>query len=487
MTDNRLTCGFQDQLRVEGVNFKGFGIIPKYVMLDPDLTIEAKTIYAYFCSYAGNGNTTFPSRDKILVDLPMSKDAYYKHFRQLTDQGYITVQQDKGERASFANNVYTLVSNPKKFEDKPEDTKHAMAYSRIRFSGLKAAGFGMIPKAVMLDPRLTVKAKGIYAYFCSFTGSGNNAFPKKEKILYHLNITHNTYQKFYKLLTDLNYITAVQRHIDGRLSVNDYYLIDNPDEAKAAPKAVISLYSQDTRIQDTVAMSEKNQDTKIQDTERTDLKPQDTKIQDTAKQDTEKQDTKKQDTEKQDANITKAIINNPAINNGEYNHSLYQQPAQPEQSERESEEQIESEVIDELLKEKSLPYWYKKDERRLTAAIRFMTEWDTLKNGYKDELEQRVYILFVEALIEMCQADRMTLKGAYVSYAKVIDKLNQIAKFSNTYIDISEFSEVAMNNFKNAAVEKEIKNPMQYMKSCIWDAMQTGLVGMYADLRRMGY
>lgn len=67
---------FGDQLKVEGINFKGFGILPKYVMLDPDLSIEAKTIYAYFCSFAGNGSATFPGRDKILSDLPMSKDAY---------------------------------------------------------------------------------------------------------------------------------------------------------------------------------------------------------------------------------------------------------------------------------------------------------------------------------------------------------------------------------------------------------------------------
>lgn len=487
MADNRLEFSFEDKLRVEGVNFKGFGIIPKYVMLDPDLTIEAKTIYAYFCSYAGNGNTTFPSRDKILVDLPMSKDAYYKHFRQLTDQGYITVQQEKGERSSFSNNVYTLVSNPKKFQDKPEDTKHALAYSRIKFSGLKAAGFGMIPKAVMLDPRLTVKAKGIYAYFCSFTGSGNNAFPKKDKILFHLGITHNTYQKYYKLLTDLNYITAVQRHIDGRLSVNDYYLNDTPDEANATPKAVICLSTQHTKNQDTAQFIGIKQDTKIQDTASSDAQTQHTKLQDTAKQDTEIQDTRKQDTEKQDANITKSIINNLAINNPEYNHSLYQQPAQPELSERESEESIKIEVINEILNQKSLPYWYKKDDLRMTAAIHFMTEWETFKTGYRDDLEQRTYILFVEALIEMCQADRMNLKGAYVSYAKVIDKINQLAKFTDTYVDLSEFSDVAMTNFKQAAIEKDIRNPMQYMKSCIWDAMQTGSITMYADLRRLGY
>lgn len=453
---------FGDQLKVEGINFKGFGILPKYVMLDPDLSIEAKTIYAYFCSFAGNGSATFPGRDKILSDLPMSKDAYYKHFRQLTDQGYITVEQQGGNSgAIYGKNIYTLVSNPKKFSEKPEDTKHGLAYSRIRFSGLKAAGFGMIPKAVMIDPRLPVKAKGVYAYFCSFTGSGNNAFPKKEKILFHLGIAEKTYYKFYKLLTELNYITAVQRHIDGRLQVNDYYLNDTPNAANAKKKTVFSCSTQDSKKQDT------------------ELKIQDGKKQDTEKQDTQIQDSKKQDTNK----------NNSNKNNVLYNHSLNQQPAQPEQIEgaRDVKRDISYEVETELLKQKKLPYYFKSDPEKMIAAIHFMVEWDTFfPNGYKDGFEQRIYNLFVEALIEMCCADKpMALKGSITTYAKVIDKINQLAKFEDYYVDISEFADPARENYKRAALDQDIRNPMQYMKACIWDAMQTGSIGMYADIARI--
>lgn len=453
---------FGDQLKVEGINFKGFGILPKYVMLDPDLSIEAKTIYAYFCSFAGNGSATFPGRDKILSDLPMSKDAYYKHFRQLTDQGYITVEQQGGNSgAIYGKNIYTLVSNPKKFSEKPEDTKHGLAYSRIRFSGLKAAGFGMIPKAVMIDPRLPVKAKGVYAYFCSFTGSGNNAFPKKEKILFHLGIAEKTYYKFYKLLTELNYITAVQRHIDGRLQVNDYYLNDTPNAANAQKKTVFSCSTQDSKKQDT------------------ELKIQDGKKQDTEKQDTQIQDSKKQDTNK----------NNSNKNNVLYNHSLNQQPAQPEQIEgaRDVKRDISYEVETELLKQKKLPYYFKADPEKMIAAIHFMVEWDTFfPNGYKDGFEQRIYNLFVEALIEMCCADKpMALKGNITTYAKVIDKINQLAKFEDYYVDISEFADPARENYKRAALDQDIRNPMQYMKACIWDAMQTGSIGMYADIARI--
>lgn len=453
---------FGDQLKVEGINFKGFGILPKYVMLDPDLSIEAKTIYAYFCSFAGNGSATFPGRDKILSDLPMSKDAYYKHFRQLTDQGYITVEQQGGNSgAIYGKNIYTLVSNPKKFSEKPEDTKHGLAYSRIRFSGLKAAGFGMIPKAVMIDPRLPVKAKGVYAYFCSFTGSGNNAFPKKEKILFHLGIAEKTYYKFYKLLTELNYITAVQRHIDGRLQVNDYYLNDTPNAANAQKKTVFSCSTQDGKKQDT------------------ELEIQDGKKQDTEKQDTQIQDSKKQDTNK----------NNSNKNNVLYNHSLNQQPAQPEQIEgaRDVKRDISYEVETELLKQKKLPYYFKSDPEKMIAAIHFMVEWDTFfPSGYKDGFEQRIYNLFVEALIEMCCADKpMALKGSITTYAKVIDKINQLAKFEDYYVDISEFADPARENYKRAALDQDIRNPMQYMKACIWDAMQTGSIGMYADIARI--
>lgn len=458
---------FGDQLKVEGINFKGFGILPKYVMLDPDLSIEAKTIYAYFCSFAGNGSATFPGRDKILSDLPMSKDAYYKHFRQLTDQGYITVEQQGGNSgAIYGKNIYTLVSNPKKFSEKPEDTKHGLAYSRIRFSGLKAAGFGMIPKAVMIDPRLPVKAKGVYAYFCSFTGSGNNAFPKKEKILFHLGIAEKTYYKFYKLLTELNYITAVQRHIDGRLQVNDYYLNDTPNAANAQKKTVFSCSTQDGKKQDT------------------ELKIQDGKKQDSKKQDSKKQDTQIQDSKKQDTNK-----NNSNKNNVLYNHSLNQQPAQPEQIEgaRDVKRDISYEVETELLKQKKLPYYFKSDPEKMIAAIHFMVEWDTFfPNGYKDGFEQRIYNLFVEALIEMCCADKpMALKGSITTYAKVIDKINQLAKFEDYYVDISEFADPARENYKRAALDQDIRNPMQYMKACIWDAMQTGSIGMYADIARI--
>ena len=56
----------KDILKVEGILFKGFGHIPKFVMLDTDLTLVSKSIYAYFCSYAGSGDTAFPDRKSVV-------------------------------------------------------------------------------------------------------------------------------------------------------------------------------------------------------------------------------------------------------------------------------------------------------------------------------------------------------------------------------------------------------------------------------------
>jgi len=97
-----------DFLKVIGINSKGYGLYPKLVAQDRRLTPEAKAIYAYFCSYAGSGNTAFPTVSKIIYDLVMGKNRYYKHFNLLIKYGYISVEQVIGDKNKFGHNIYTL-------------------------------------------------------------------------------------------------------------------------------------------------------------------------------------------------------------------------------------------------------------------------------------------------------------------------------------------------------------------------------------------
>ena len=109
-----------DQLNLEGIYQKGYGIIPKLVMQDEYLTIEAKSIYALLCSYAGRGNTAFPSVETQCHYLKISEKRYLKHRKLLLDRGYITIEYTRdiieysdGKKAEVrGRNIYTIVNNP---------------------------------------------------------------------------------------------------------------------------------------------------------------------------------------------------------------------------------------------------------------------------------------------------------------------------------------------------------------------------------------
>lgn len=70
----------KDRLKVEGLNFQGFGIIPKAVMKSREISLGAKALYAYIRSYCGGGEVAWPGRDLIMADLGVSsKTTYYKY------------------------------------------------------------------------------------------------------------------------------------------------------------------------------------------------------------------------------------------------------------------------------------------------------------------------------------------------------------------------------------------------------------------------
>ena len=97
-----------DVLKVSGINSKGYGMFPKMVSKDRRLTIEAVGIYAYICSYAGSGNTAFPSVSTILYDLGIGENRYYNHLKLLVKYGYISVEKIRGEKGKFNHNIYVL-------------------------------------------------------------------------------------------------------------------------------------------------------------------------------------------------------------------------------------------------------------------------------------------------------------------------------------------------------------------------------------------
>ena len=87
----------------------GYGIVYKAVMTDERLSLTAKAIYAYLCSYTGSKGIVFPSRARILRELKIAKNTYYEHFNQLIELDYIIIKKSKG----FLNrNQYIINDKP---------------------------------------------------------------------------------------------------------------------------------------------------------------------------------------------------------------------------------------------------------------------------------------------------------------------------------------------------------------------------------------
>lgn len=89
-----------------------FGILPKGVMRDINLSIQAKAIYAYLCAYAGNKGSAFPSVELIKYELNISKDTFYKYIKELENTGYIVKEKERATGGQFKRNIYYLRSLP---------------------------------------------------------------------------------------------------------------------------------------------------------------------------------------------------------------------------------------------------------------------------------------------------------------------------------------------------------------------------------------
>ena len=219
------------------IDSRGYGKIYKAIMRNQDLPLLAKTIYSYFCAYAGNGTKAFPKRDKIVRDLQMNKDTYTKHLNRLVADGYIFKERTN------AGNVYTVMQSVPAYNKDLPDTQPDGADGEptdlLVFENVSARGFGTVPKLVMLDTRLSAQAKAIYAYFASFAGAGTTAFPRRSTVMRELRIkSTNTYYAHLDQLVEHGYLTVEQQKDCGRFSVCIYRLNDvvEPGPAPARPR-----------------------------------------------------------------------------------------------------------------------------------------------------------------------------------------------------------------------------------------------------------
>ncbi len=216
---------------LEGIFEHGYGVIPKVTMVDPELPLQSKAIYAYICSLTGRGKegadkVAYFSRAKIKNDLSLTESSYYKYLAPLLEAGYIEIIQKTSSVNSgfFKQNRYVVKTLPSKYLQNPKDPTQKKKYADIRLYGIFAGGYGIIPFFVMSASDLDILSKGFYAYLAAFTGKDANAFPGRDYIIYHLNISRSTYDKLRIKLIEQDYITVIQRRDTGKLEKNVFCL-----------------------------------------------------------------------------------------------------------------------------------------------------------------------------------------------------------------------------------------------------------------------
>lgn len=97
-------------LELDGIFKNGYGFIAKSVMQDNQLSLQAKGLYGYLCSYSGRGKDVFPSRKKMCFDLNITNDTLGKYLKELKENNYIQISQSKNE-SRFSNNIYKINLN----------------------------------------------------------------------------------------------------------------------------------------------------------------------------------------------------------------------------------------------------------------------------------------------------------------------------------------------------------------------------------------
>ena len=446
-------------LKLEGVRAKGYGIVGKAVLLDTELSIVSKAIYCYLASYTGAGSTIFPSRDKILHDLNLSKNGYYRHYNALIEHGYIKIEKMRGYKN---RNIYILVENPAKIKtDLPVGTNKNE--SKLKMAGIYIHGYGFIPKMIMTDTRLSIKAKGLIAYFYVLASCGNICFPNRRNIQFHLGIGQRAYYNALHQLIELDYISMTQRKDkNGKFSVNDYMLNNMPDPC--SKNSILSCEQNESLPNEPCMQNEDN-------LKKTINKPFSPCVQN--EDNTEKPCVQNEDNIAQPCMHLRDMqnednINNTYVNNKKYISTSYLSSigVRPEMVGKDKD-------VPYWGWEKDIPYWETELEREKTAkAIYILAETDEVLSDLSGSKRfKNIYHFIVTNLISLAVTKEQKIKNETVTASKVIWQLHQCLSEDFSGYNLKDFLYHLTENYIRADTIYAIKYPQKYIKTFLWNAL----------------
>lgn len=112
---------------------------------------------------------------------------------------------------------------------------------------------------IMRDRTLTPEAKAIYAYLCSFAGSGDFCYPGAELMRSELGMGSDRFYRHMKILTDVGIVNKEQERNGNKWGKTLYKLNHAPDFTSTQNRCT---QNPDTRLQDTINQNTNNNSSK---------------------------------------------------------------------------------------------------------------------------------------------------------------------------------------------------------------------------------
>jgi len=290
----------------------------------------------------------------------------------------------------------------------------------------------------------------------SYAGAGDNAFPEKKNILYHLSISEKTYYRYYNQLIDYNYITPCQRRVNNRYSVCDYVLNQNPDEQ-------IGTIVQDVRHK------------RLQNGKKEDIvtppKPMDKSAKNVVfnrPQNGKKEDSILEDSTIEDSTIEDTIITSWSSNNSSTNSGIYQHQQKSQGfPETAAKAEIPFDTIDTKNGKKVITVLTK-------AELEDKISFAELKDKYPDNIEDLEMIF--DVLAEVLTVDNPVTPTLRISCQNTpfINVKTEFLKLGKSHI---EYVLRSLDNNDNK--HKITKNAKSYLMTSLFNAPRT--INYYFD------
>lgn len=194
-----------------------YGLMPKLIAQDPKITMNAKALYAYFCVHLdknSNKTTLKLSRNKIIEEMGFGRAALDAGIKTLTDLGLIDINQTRTESGRYGSRRFALVARPERYSTVLKNDNSTIFDK-----------YGIVPRYVIKDAKLSAGAKAIYAYLCTYAGSADDVFPTVTKITSEMKCSATTYQKYIREMLNFGLLQRTQVICDGRFSRNIYTIV----------------------------------------------------------------------------------------------------------------------------------------------------------------------------------------------------------------------------------------------------------------------